>query len=74
MADPLDSVLIKARRYVENGERLIARQRMLLDELDRDSCPSTAAMARAVLATLEASLALTREYLKREWEKAKGKS
>ena len=56
----LETALAKAECHVAKGERLIARQRSLIEEMDRDNHLQAAALARDVLATLEASLVLMR--------------
>jgi hypothetical protein len=52
-----------ARRHVAEGEERVARQELLIAELDRDGHAKLAVTARVVLATLETSLGLAREDL-----------
>ena len=63
MAPPEDS-LAMAERHVREGEERVARQIAIVEEMDRDNHPQAAAMARVVLATLQATLALMRGHLR----------
>ena len=52
-----------ARRHVAEGEAHVARPEALIVKLDRDGHTELAVQARELLATLQASLRLTREDL-----------
>jgi hypothetical protein len=52
-----------ARRHVAEGEERVARQEILIAELDRDGHAKLAVTARVVLGTLERSLRLARDDL-----------
>lgn len=55
-----------AERHVREGEARVARQLVLIEELERDNHPEAAAVARAVLATLQTTLGLMRDHLRTE--------
>jgi hypothetical protein len=55
--------LSMARRHVAEGEERVARQEILIAELDRDGHPELAVEARELLATLQTSLRLQRDDL-----------
>jgi hypothetical protein len=57
--------LSMARRHVVEGEAHVARQEILIAELDRDGHPELAVEARELLATLQTSLGLMRADLSR---------
>jgi hypothetical protein len=57
--------LSMARRHVLEGEGRVARQRLLIAELDRDGHAELAVKARQLLATFETTLRLEREDLAR---------
>ena len=71
--DPLDTVLTRAERYVANGERMVARQRMLIEEMDRERHPEAAARAWKLLLVLETSLEVMHRYLETERNRLKRK-
>jgi hypothetical protein len=52
-----------ARRHVAEGEERVARQEILIAELDRDGHPELAVEAREILTTLQTSLQLQRDDL-----------
>jgi hypothetical protein len=52
-------------RHVAEGEERVARQAMLIAELDRDGHAELSIMARVLLTTLETSLQLVRGDLSR---------
>jgi hypothetical protein len=54
-----------ARRHVAEGKDRVARQEILIAELDRDGHPELAVQARELLTTFETSLRLMREDLLR---------
>ncbi len=61
--------LALAERHVADGERVVARQRAIVAELERDGHDATAAQARQLLAQFEELLALhvgDRDRLRRE--------
>jgi hypothetical protein len=54
-----------ARRHVAEGEERVARQEILIAELDRDGHAELAVKARALLTTFKTSLRLMRADLSR---------
>jgi hypothetical protein len=62
MAPPEDS-LAMAERQVLEGEKYVARQVVIFDELVRDGHEHAAAVAKMVLETLQTRLDLAREHL-----------
>jgi hypothetical protein len=58
--DPPEDVLATAERHVREGEKRVARQIVIIEEMDRDNHPEAAAMARVVLVTLQNTLSLMR--------------
>ncbi len=67
MDSPRDAPAM-ASRHVREGVERIARQHAIIDEMDRNNHPEAAAMAKMVLATLQAPLDLMRERLRMECE------
>ena len=64
-----EDALARAERRVREAERHVAHLIVIIDELDSDRHAEAAAKARDVLATLEHSLELAREALRRERQK-----
>ena len=60
-----ETLLELARRHVLEGEVRVARQRAIIEEMERDNHRDVAASARRIMATLEASLRLSRQHLER---------
>jgi hypothetical protein len=58
-----ETPLEQAQRHVLEGEQRVARQRAIIEEMDRDEHPAVAAQARHVLETLEETLRLSRQHL-----------
>ena len=58
MTDRKETPLEMGERHVAEGEVRIARQREIVEEMDRDNHPNAAATARRVLAVMEDSLRL----------------
>ena len=53
----------QAQRHVLEGEERVARQRALIEEMDRDEHPVVADQARRILETMEQTLRLSRQHL-----------
>ena len=66
--DPPEDPLAMAERHVREGEVRVARQLVIIEEMDRDNHPEAAAMGRVVLVTLQATLDLMRGHLRMERE------
>jgi hypothetical protein len=60
-----ETPLAQSRRHVLEGEEMVARQRALVEEVDREH-PEIAAQARRVLAIMEETLRLSRQHLEQE--------
>jgi hypothetical protein len=67
-----ESPLQLATRHVLEGERHVAKQRQILENLERDGYAEPARQAREMLAEFEQTLADHREHLKLEQEKLSG--
>jgi hypothetical protein len=63
--DSPESLLEVAQRHVQEGKRRIARQRAIIEEMERDRHLQAAAKARRIMATMEASLRLSQQHLDR---------
>ena len=63
MTDRKETPLEMGVRHVAEGEVRIARQRKIVEEMDRDNHPNAAATARRVLAVMEDPLRLLRQHL-----------
>ncbi len=66
MQDRGETLLQLAQRHVLEGEDRIARQRTLIETMERDHHLETAATARGILATMEESLRLAKQHLEAE--------
>jgi hypothetical protein len=66
MAKPLETPLAQAERHVAEGEQRLARQRSILEQMERDKHPGAAEQARKVLAVMEQSLRLSQQHLEAE--------
>jgi hypothetical protein len=66
--NPPEDPLAMAERHVREGEVRVARQLVIIEEMDRDNHPEAAAMGRVVLVTLQATLDLMRRHLRTERE------
>jgi hypothetical protein len=58
-----DSRVAELRSHVEKAERLVARQKALVERMALAEDSATGEMARTLLAVLEVSLRLAREHL-----------
>lgn len=58
-----ETPLEMSERHVEESEARIARQKALLETMERDNHPDTAARARHVLAIMEETLRLLRQHV-----------
>ena len=67
MVNP-ETMVALAQRHVTEAEARIARQRELIQELERDGHKSMAGRAQKVLSVLEESLRLARIHLQLEIE------
>ncbi|MBL6457378.1 hypothetical protein JMJ55_18750 [Belnapia sp. T6] len=63
-----DASLTPPERHIRDGEESIARLIAIAEAMERDNHPYAADRARRVLATLQSSLDLAREYLRLERE------
>lgn len=63
-----DASLTRSERHIRDGEERIARQIAIAEAMERDNHPYAAEQARKILATLQTSLDLAREYLRLEQE------
>ncbi|MDO9712490.1 hypothetical protein [Paracraurococcus lichenis] len=63
-----ENALTQAERHVREGEKRVARQISIIEELDRDNHPEAAARARAMLETLRETLELARAHVQRARE------
>ena len=63
-----EDVLAMAERHVPEGEERVARQIVIIEEMDRDNHLQAVATARVVLGTLRTTLDLMREHLRMERE------
>ena len=61
-----ESPVAVARRHVVDAERRVARQKRLIETMERDRHMSMAANGRKVLSVLEESLRLARVHLELE--------
>lgn len=57
---------------MREGEERVARQRVLIEEMERDNHPRAASVARYTLELMEKTLRLSREHL--ELEKSRQKA
>jgi hypothetical protein len=61
-----ETLLEMAERHVLKGEERIARQQAVIEAMERDNHPNTAAKAREILTTMQESLRLARQHLDAE--------
>ena len=66
MQDRGETLLQLAHRHVVEGEARLARQRALIETMERDRHPDIAARGRVVLATMEESLRLAKRHFEAE--------
>ncbi len=66
MQDKGETLLQLAQRHVLEGEERVARQRVIIETMERDHHFQLVAQARRVLATMEKSLRLARQHLETE--------
>lgn len=64
-----ETLLQLAERHVLEGEDRVARQRAIIETMDRDHHPEVAQRARSILATMEQSLRLARQHFEAERQK-----
>ena len=64
--DEDEDLLSMAQRHVIEAEEHVARQNALIKDLERDTHAKAAEQARVVLRTLQQSLELARDHLRRE--------
>ena len=62
-SDRAETPLELAERHVAEGEARIARQKAIVEAMDRDNHPITAEQARRVLAVMKETLRLLRQHL-----------
>jgi hypothetical protein len=60
-----ETLLALARRHVLEGERRVARQRVIIQEMESHHHSEVSAAARRVMETLQASLQLSRQHFER---------
>jgi hypothetical protein len=60
-----ETLLALAQRHVLDGERRVARQRAIIEELERHHHTEIAATARYITGTIEVSLQLSRQHFER---------
>ena len=63
--DNPETSLEAAQRHVQEGKERVARQRAIVEEMERDRHIQAAAKARRIMATMEASLRLAQQHLDR---------
>lgn len=61
-----ESKLAQVERHVVEGEQRVARQRAIIQRLERDKHLAAAARARETLKALEVTLAIMRQHLHKE--------
>jgi hypothetical protein len=69
MRDRHETLLQLAQRHVLEGEERVARQRAMIEAMERHRHPVVAAKARDILATMEESLRLAKQHLEAERRK-----
>ncbi|WP_207537653.1 hypothetical protein [Sabulicella rubraurantiaca] len=67
--DPHEDALAMAERHVREGEERVARQRAIIEEMERDNHPKAAEIGRSTLQVLLSTLELMRGHLRIERER-----